>query len=69
MGKIEVRISKPIKQISDKQITTLTELLADYDPLAVKQSLAGFNAEGISDLSSTQAEEIIAKILSATHSK
>jgi hypothetical protein len=67
MGGEEARISKPIKQISEKQKATLTELLADYDPLAVKQSLASFNAEDISDLSSTQAEKIIGKILSATN--
>jgi len=67
MGDEKSRISKPIKQISEKQIATLNELLADYDPLAIKQSLASFNAEGISDLSSNQAEEIIAKILSATN--
>jgi hypothetical protein len=67
MGKVEARTSRPIKQISEKQIATLNELLADYDPLAVKQSLASYNAEGISDLSATQAEEIAAKILSATN--
>ena len=69
MGGAEARISKPIKQISEKQIATLNELLASYDPLEIKRSLASYNAEGISDLSSTQAEEITAKLLSATHSK
>ena len=67
MGKSEARVSKPIQQISEKQIATLNELLAPYDPLVVKQSLASYNAEGISDLSATQAEEIAAKILSATN--
>jgi hypothetical protein len=62
------RKSNPIKQISEKQILTLNELLGGFDPLTVKKSLAVYNVERFEELSHNQAEMIIAKCLSASTS-
>ena len=65
MGDTIHRKPNPIKQISEKQIVTLNELLGDFDPLAVKKSLADYNVEAIDELTRNQAEIVIAKILSS----
>ena len=61
------RKSNPVKQISEKQISTLNELLSDFDPLAITKSLAVYNVERLEELSHNQAEMIIAKCLSASN--
>ena len=68
MGDIIHRKPNPITQISEKQIATLNDLLADYDPLAVRNRLADYNVEAVEELSHNQAEIVIAKCLSASTS-
>jgi hypothetical protein len=67
-GDAVYRKSNPIKQIGEKQIATLNELLSSFDPMAVKKSLAVYNVESVEELSNNQAETIIAKCLSASTS-
>jgi hypothetical protein len=61
------RKSNPVKQISEKQISTLNELLSDFDQLDITKSLAVYNVERLEELSHNQAEMIIAKCLSASN--
>jgi hypothetical protein len=53
------------QHITEKQISTLNEILAEYDQEAVKKSLAVFNVEAIEELTQNQATTIIAKCLSS----
>ena len=56
-----------VQHITDKQISTLTELLSEFDPVEVKKSLAVYNVEAVEELTQNQAEMIIAKCLSASN--